>query len=102
MTIIILGQWFWFGVQQGVSFMEQQLISTIESFENVRTWSEARQCQDKDILMFDYVSEMHEEVKIDFHQNDYRELKHIWDNWDINMKEAFAKRYEDIAVLRRV
>ena len=80
MTIIILGQLFWFSVQQGASFMEQQLISTIESFENVRTWSEARQRQDGDILKFDYVSEMHEEVKIGFRQNDCRELKHIWDN----------------------
>ena len=77
MTIIILGQWFWFGVQQGASFMEQQLISTIESFENVRTWSEGHQHQDKDTLKLDYILEMHEKVKIDFHQNNYRELKHI-------------------------
>ena len=77
MTIIILGQLFWFGVQQGASFMEQQLISTIESFENVRTWLEPRQRQDRDILKSDYISEMHEEVKIGFRQNDCRELKHI-------------------------
>ena len=57
--------------------MEQQLISTIESFKNVRTWSEGRQRQDEDILKSNYVSEMHEEVKIGFHQNDYQELKHI-------------------------
>ena len=80
MTIIILGQWFWFGVQQGASFMEQQLISTIESFENVRTWSEGRKHQDGDILKLDYILEMHEEVKVSFRQNDCWELKHIWDS----------------------
>ena len=45
---------------------------------------------------------MHEEVKIGFRQNDCWELKHIWDNWDRNMKEAFTKKYGDIAVLLRV
>ena len=82
--------------------MEQQLISTIESFENVRTWSEGRQRQDGDILKPNYISKMHEEVKIDFHPNYCRKLKHIWDNWDSNMKEAFTKKDGDIALLLRV
>ena len=74
-TIIILGQLFWFSVQQGASFMEQQLISTFKSFKNVRTSSEGRQHQDGDILKPNYILKMHEEVKISFHQNDCRELK---------------------------
>ena len=70
--------------------MKQQFISIVESFENVRTWSEGRQCQDGDILKLDYISKMHEGFKIDFCQNNCRELKHIWNSWDNNEKEAFT------------
>ena len=82
--------------------MEKGFVDKVEDNAAVRIWAETTQREKGDSLTEGYVSELWDFTRISVIQNDLREMKEVWDQWDVEAKELFYCNYGDLPYLLSV
>ncbi|KAG8485278.1 hypothetical protein CXB51_021382 [Gossypium anomalum] len=70
--------------------MEKGFLNGVEKNVAVRIWSERTQQEKCDRLIGGYESELWDFTRISVAQNDLRELKEIWNDWNDDIKHCFT------------
>ncbi|MBA0763760.1 hypothetical protein Gotri_013177 [Gossypium trilobum] len=73
--------------------MEKRFLNKVEDNAAVRIRSEKTQQEKGYSLMKRYMSELWDFTCISVTQNNLRELKNIWDQWDDKIKQLFYREY---------
>ncbi|KAL1105616.1 hypothetical protein V6Z11_D04G145500 [Gossypium hirsutum] len=76
--------------------MEKRFLDKVEDNAAVRLWAETMWREKGDSLAEGYVSELWDFTRISVVQNDLREMKEIWDQWDDGTKQMFYCDYGDL------
>ncbi|MBA0614959.1 hypothetical protein Godav_015165 [Gossypium davidsonii] len=79
--------------------MERGFLDKVEDNAVVRIWSEKIQQEKGDSLTEGYVSELWDFTHISVTQNNLKELKEIWDQWDDEIRQLFYSNYGDLPYL---
>ncbi|MBA0874697.1 hypothetical protein Goshw_020843 [Gossypium schwendimanii] len=82
--------------------MEKGFLDKVEDNTAVRIWAETKQQEKNDSLTEGYTSELWDFTCISVIQNDLREMKEIWDQWDDETKQLFYCNYSDLPYLLSV
>jgi len=82
--------------------MEKGFVDKVEDNAAVRIWAETTQREKGDSLTEGYVSELWDFTRISVIQNDLREMKEVWDQWDVEAKQLFYCNYGDLPYLLSV
>ncbi|KAL1082790.1 hypothetical protein V6Z11_D09G156200 [Gossypium hirsutum] len=82
--------------------MEKGFVDKVEDNAAVRIWAETTQREKGDSLTKGYVSELWDFTRISVIQNDLREMKEVWDQWDVEAKQLFYCNYGDLLYLLSV
>ncbi|KAL1157329.1 hypothetical protein V6Z11_A08G148600 [Gossypium hirsutum] len=82
--------------------MEKGFVDKVEDNAAVRIWAETTQREKGDSLTEGYVSELWDFTRISVIQNDLREMKEVWDQWDVEAKQLFCCNYGDLPYLLNV
>ncbi|MFQ6655190.1 hypothetical protein Gotur_025864, partial [Gossypium turneri] len=69
--------------------MEKGFFDKVEDNAAVRIWAETTQQEKGDSLTEGHVSELWDFTRISVIQNDLREMKEVWDQWDDETKQLF-------------
>ncbi|MBA0606400.1 hypothetical protein Godav_018866 [Gossypium davidsonii] len=76
--------------------MENKFLDKVENNAVVRIWLEKTQLEKGDSLSEGYTSELWDFTYISVRQNNLRELKEIWAQWDNETKQLFYYNYGDL------
>ncbi|KAL1164128.1 hypothetical protein V6Z11_A06G049400 [Gossypium hirsutum] len=79
--------------------MKKGFVDKVEDNAAVRIWAETTQREKGDSLTEGYVSELWDFTRISVIQNDLREMKEVWDQWDVEAKQLFCCNYGDLPYL---
>ncbi|KAA3480744.1 227 kDa spindle and centromere-associated protein-like protein [Gossypium australe] len=79
--------------------MENEFLDKVEDNAAVRVWSERMQLEKGNSIADGYVSELWDFTRINTTQNDFGELKKIWNQWDDKTKQLFYHNYGDLPYL---
>ena len=82
--------------------MERGFLERVESYADIRAWSEASQQEKGDSLSSDYVSEMPNYTHLHIHTSDLQSLKIVWDQWDSGIRQSFHNVYGDLHCLLQI
>ncbi|MFQ6634071.1 hypothetical protein Gotur_011932 [Gossypium turneri] len=79
--------------------MERGFLDKVEDNAAIRIWSEKIQQEKGDSLAEGYVSELWDFTHISMTQNNLKELKDIWDQWDDEIRQLFYSNYGELPYL---
>ncbi|KAA3482730.1 227 kDa spindle and centromere-associated protein-like protein [Gossypium australe] len=79
--------------------MENEFLDKVEDNAAVHVWSERMQLEKGNSIADWYVSELWDFTGINTTQNDFGELKKIWNQWDDKTKQLFYHNYGDLPYL---
>ncbi|KAL1090772.1 hypothetical protein V6Z11_D07G112500 [Gossypium hirsutum] len=79
--------------------MENKFLDKAENNAVVQTWSEKIQLEKGDSVTEGYTSELWDFTCINVTQNNLQELKEIWAQWDVEVKQLFYCNYGDLPYL---
>ncbi|MBA0784729.1 hypothetical protein Gotri_027213 [Gossypium trilobum] len=82
--------------------MEKGFLDKVEDNAAIRIWAETTQQEKGDSLIEGHVSKLWDFTRISVIQNDLREMKEIWDQWDNETKQLFYCNYGDLPYLLSV
>ncbi|XP_012435403.1 uncharacterized protein LOC105762028 [Gossypium raimondii] len=82
--------------------MENGFLDKVEDNAAVRIWAETTQREKGDSLTTGHMSELWDFARISVIQNDLREMKEVWDQWDVETKQLFYCNYGDLPYLLSV
>ncbi|XP_052484772.1 uncharacterized protein LOC105795636 [Gossypium raimondii] len=82
--------------------MEKGFLDKVEDNAAVRIWAETTQREKGDSLTKGHMSELWDFTRISVIQNDLREMKEVWDQWDVETKQLFYCNYGDLPYLLSV
>ncbi|MBA0819870.1 hypothetical protein Gohar_019592 [Gossypium harknessii] len=82
--------------------MEKGLLDKVEDNAAVRIWAEMTQREKGDSLIEGHMSELWDFTRISVVQNDLREMREIWDQWDNETKQLLYCNYGDLPYLLSV
>ncbi|PPD88602.1 hypothetical protein GOBAR_DD14441 [Gossypium barbadense] len=82
--------------------MEKGFLDKVEDNAAVRVWAETTQREKGDSLTEGHASELWDFTRISVIQNDLREMKEVWDQWDVETKQLFYCNYGDLPYLLSV
>ncbi|MBA0786523.1 hypothetical protein Gotri_000102 [Gossypium trilobum] len=82
--------------------MEKGFLDKVEDNATVRIWAETTQREKGDSLTEGHASELWDFTSISVIQNDLREMKEIWGQWDNETKQLFYCNYGDLPYLLSV
>ncbi|MFQ6667420.1 hypothetical protein Gotur_033458 [Gossypium turneri] len=67
--------------------MEKRFLDKVEDNAAVRVWAETTQREKGDSLIEGHTSELWDFTRISVVQNDLREIREMWDQWDNETKQ---------------
>ncbi|MBA0817514.1 hypothetical protein Gohar_021459 [Gossypium harknessii] len=79
--------------------MERGFLDKVEDNAAIRIWSEKIQQEKGDSLAEGYVPELWDFTHISMTQNNLKELKDIWDQWDDEIRQLFYSNYGELPYL---
>ncbi|XP_052485253.1 uncharacterized protein LOC105771728 [Gossypium raimondii] len=82
--------------------MEKGFLDKVDDNAAVRIWAETTQREKGDSLTTGHMSELWDFARISVIQNDLREMKEVWDRWDVETKQLFYCNYGDLPYLLSV
>ncbi|MFQ6667419.1 hypothetical protein Gotur_033458 [Gossypium turneri] len=82
--------------------MEKRFLDKVEDNAAVRVWAETTQREKGDSLIEGHTSELWDFTRISVVQNDLREIREMWDQWDNETKQLLYCNYGDLSYLLSV
>ncbi|KAG8499708.1 hypothetical protein CXB51_006402 [Gossypium anomalum] len=79
--------------------MRNEYLKKVEDNASVCTWSEKTQLEKGDCVTEGYTSELWDFTRINSTQNEFRELRDIWAQWDDEAKQLFYQNYGHLPYL---